>query len=134
MTDAMIAAAVEAREKSAFAPYSEYSVGAALDVGDEVIRGGNVELKPTVVGIHAEQYVVAKALERGYSDAEKVVIALEGNCQPPCGVCLQALASIDPDLEMTVGSYDVEADEYEEWTLEELLPGAYTPDVRHNDL
>lgn len=128
----LIEAANNARDEYAYAPYSDYPVGAALRCDRMMIlQAGNVEVKPTVAGTHAEQMAVNKALELGYRGAEAIAIAIP-NDQPPCGVCLQALASIEPELEMEVFVYNTETEETAEHHLSELIPEAYTPDVRHD--
>ena len=101
-------------------------VGAAMTHQDRTLRAANVELKPTSIGLHAEQRAVAKALSIGDWDGfDAIVIALESS-QPPCGVCLQALASLEPTLDADVYVKNTLTDELDEYTLEELLPEAYT--------
>lgn len=129
----LVKAAENAQEEYAYPPYSEFPVGAAIRVDETAIyQAGNVELKPTVASMHAEQLAVGKVLEMGYMGAEAIAIALNAD-QPPCGMCLQCLASLEPDLEMEVFVKNTKEDsEPEEHHLSELLPEAYTPDVRHD--
>lgn len=118
--------ATEAKEMLSHCPYSEMEVGAAMTYQDRTLRAANVELKPTSIGLHAEQRAVAKALSIGDWDGlDAIVIALESS-QPPCGVCLQALASLEPTLDADVYVKNTLTDEIDEYTLEELLPEAYT--------
>lgn len=118
--------ATEAKETLSHCPYSGMEVGAALAYQDRTLRAANVELKPTSIGLHAEQRAVAKALSIGDWDGlDAIVIALESS-QPPCGVCLQALASLEPTLDADVYVKNTLTDEIDEYILEELLPEAYT--------
>jgi cytidine deaminase len=118
--------AIDAKETLSHCPYSEMEVGAAMTHQDRTLRAANVELKPTSIGLHAEQRAVAKALSIGDWDGfDAIVIALESS-QPPCGVCLQALASLEPTLDADVYVKNTLTDELDEYTLEELLPEAYT--------
>ena len=110
----------------AYAPYSNFRVGAALLGSDgSVTEGCNVENAAFPAGICAERGALAAAVTRGVRDFEAVVIATEADePTPPCGVCRQVLEEFSP--QMTVIAVTRNGREGR-WTLEELLPEAFNP-------
>jgi len=110
----------------AYAPYSSFRVGAALLAADgSVTEGCNVENASFPAGICAERGAVAAAVARGIRDFESIMIATEAEePTPPCGICRQVLEEFSPHLlVISVTSEGREA----RWTLDELLPRAFTP-------
>src|SRR5690349_23192123 len=110
----------------AYAPYSNFRVGAALLGTDgSVTEGCNVENASFPAGICAERGAVAAAVARGIRDFESIAIATEAEePTPPCGICRQVLEEFSPHLlVISVTSEGREA----RWTLDELLPRAFTP-------
>lgn len=110
----------------AYAPYSNFRVGAALLASDgSVTEGCNVENASYPVGFCAERAALATAVTRGNRAFETVVVATEAeNPAPPCGMCRQALLEFAPHLlvvSITRGGRE------SRWTLDELLPSAFTP-------
>ena len=90
---ALISAAREARE-NAYAPYSDFRVGAAvLCADDTVYTGCNIENASYSATLCAERCAMAKAISEGKRDF--VAIAVAGppdKITVPCGVCLQFLS------------------------------------------
>jgi cytidine deaminase len=128
---ALIAAAFAAAEQ-AYAPYSDYPVGAALLFADgAVITGCNVENASYGLSLCAETVAVAKALGEGRRGGLQAVavIGLKSGAEPitPCGRCRQtlnevaALGNTDP-LVLCVG-----ADGVRRVRLSALLPHAFGP-------
>ncbi|HEX3866603.1 MAG TPA: cytidine deaminase [Gemmatimonadaceae bacterium] len=110
----------------AYAPYSNFRVGAALLASDGSITAGcNVENAAFPAGICAERGAVSAAVERGNRGFELLLIATEAHePTPPCGVCRQVLEEFSPQLHVvSVTRSGREA----RWSLEELLPKAFTP-------
>ena len=110
----------------AYAPYSNFRVGAALLASDgSVAEGCNVESAAYPAGICAERAALAAAVARGQRSFEAIAIATEADDPaPPCGVCRQALIEFSPHLaviSVTRGGRQAR------WTLDELLPKAFTP-------
>lgn len=122
-TDAeLIDIAWKAREQ-AYAPYSEFRVGAALlATNGTVFPGCNVENISYGLTNCAERVAIGAAVVSGCREFEKVVIVADTN-EPvsPCGACRQVLAEFDVNfiiLANRQGSL--------EFSLEELLPRAST--------
>lgn len=110
----------------AYAPYSEFRVGAALLATDgSVTEGCNVENASFPAGLCAERAAVAAAVTRGNRTFEAVMIATEAEePTPPCGICRQVLMEFSPHLVVlgvTRGGREAR------WMLDELLPQAFTP-------
>jgi len=72
----------------AYAPYSNFKVGAALLAADgSVTEGCNVENASYPAGICAERSALSAAIARGNRSFEAVVIATEAEePTPPCGI------------------------------------------------
>lgn len=117
-------AAFEALE-SAYAPYSGYSVGAALLCEDgEVFAAGNIENASYGLSMCAERAAVAKAISEGKRNFLAVFVAAQGEEAPwPCGACRQVLHEFAPDLviyaQHTGGKIHMR-------TMSQLLPKAFT--------
>ena len=110
----------------AYAPYSNFRVGAALLASDgSITEGCNVENAAYPAGICAERAAVVAAVARGNRSFETVVIATEAEeATPPCGICRQVLVEFAPHLlVVSVTRTGREA----RWTMDELLPKAFTP-------
>jgi cytidine deaminase len=110
----------------AYAPYSRFKVGAALLASDgSVTEGCNVESAAYPSGICAERAAVAAAVARGNQSFTAVVIATEAEePTPPCGMCRQVLVEFSPRMQVIAVTRDGREGR---WTLEELLPKAFTP-------
>ena len=137
---AELIAAARAASGKAYAPYSNFHVGAALLLADgSVVTGANVENASYGLSLCAETVAVAKALSQEWSGALEAVAVFGGpvgadgavtGCDPPitpCGRCRQILNEIaqlggnDPVV-LCVG-----ANEVVETTLAALLPMAFGP-------
>lgn len=120
--ETLIAAAHQARQK-AYAPYSGFSVGAALWTGSgRVFTGCNVENASYGLTVCAERVAVAKAISEGECDFEAIAVVSPGGATP-CGACRQVLAEFNADLRVIVA--DLEGNSHE-FRLSELLPEAFS--------
>ena len=100
----MIAAALKAR-KNAYAPYSGFCVGAALETADgEIYTGCNIESSSFTPTCCAERTAFCKAVSEGKREFSAIAVvggerdAAELPFCPPCGVCRQVMAEFcDPE-------------------------------------
>ncbi len=118
--DALIAAALDAR-RLAYAPYSNFLVGAAaLSQSGRIFRGCNVENASYGLTICAERVALVGAVAEGERAFAARAIATAGGASP-CGACRQFMSEFRHDLPILL--IDVEhPDRVVETTLAELLP------------
>ena len=124
-TDALHAVALEAMER-AYAPYSNFRVGAALrGVDGSVHPGCNVENAAYPASICAERGALLGAVARGVREFDALVLVTEADDPtPPCGQCRQVLVEFAPDLAITSRT---RAGAERRWRLSELLPHPFNP-------
>lgn len=111
----------------AYAPYSGFQVGAALEAEDgRVFTGCNVENAAYGSSICAERGALLKAVSEGARSYRRIAIIGSGKelCQP-CGACRQMLSEFAPELEVLVGS--AQRDKMEKTKLSDLLPQSFGP-------
>jgi cytidine deaminase len=121
----LIDLAIEARRR-AYAPYSNYPVGAALRTkSGKVFTGVNVENAAYPTGICAERTAVFTAVAAGEREFE-VIAVVTANGGSPCGSCRQVLAEFGLDTIVLIA--DGEGNLVQETTVKDLLPGAFTPE------
>lgn len=120
LLERLVDAAKRARE-NAYAPYSEYRVGAALATEDGTIFSGcNVENASYGATICAERGAIARMVASGGSSPIACAIVTAGpNPAAPCGICRQVLAEFAKDMTILLVGDD---DQRVETTLAELLP------------
>ncbi|NLG94986.1 MAG: cytidine deaminase [Acetomicrobium flavidum] len=117
----LFALAKEARE-SAYAPYSDFKVGAAL-LGESgtIYLGCNVENASFGLTVCAERVALFKALSEGERVFKAIAIYAGSKSVPPCGACLQVMAEFG-DLDILL--FDSKGS-YVKWRISELLPQAF---------
>jgi cytidine deaminase len=122
--DASLREAALRAQDNAYAPYSNFRVGAALRTrSGEVITGCNVENSVNGLAICAETLAVASAVSQGLTEFDEIAIVTDDSePTPPCGACRQVLNEFAPNIK--VSSYTREGKEAS-WTLNELLPHAF---------
>lgn len=116
----LIDAALEARSR-AYAPYSNFAVGAALlTKSGRIFRGCNVENVSFRLTVCAEQVAVATAIAEGESEFEEIAVVADSK-EPvmPCGACRQTLAEFSPNMKVVMSTLDGRS---ETRSLAELLP------------
>ena len=120
----LITSALEAR-KWAYAPYSNYQVGAAaLTSLGRFFTGANVESAAYPTSMCAERVAIFKAV----TDGEREFVALAvvtSNGGTPCGACRQVMAEFGLDTVVLIA--DTEGNLKQEAKVSELLPGAFGP-------
>ncbi|MCA9602467.1 MAG: cytidine deaminase, partial [Myxococcales bacterium] len=96
--DVLQARATEVRAR-AYAPYSEFTVGAALLSSGVVFVGANVENASYGLCLCAERSAIAGAVAAGHREFQAMAIAAQGpRPVPPCGMCRQVLLEFAPDI------------------------------------
>ncbi|WP_251330480.1 cytidine deaminase [Haloplanus pelagicus] len=128
MTDTLVERARDALD-TAYVPYSEYRVGAAIRTTDgTVFTGSNIENANYSNSLHAEEVALASAVTDGHRTFDRLAVtsgARDG--VTPCGMCRQTLAEFcDDDLRVVCDEGDGTTSEY---TLGELLPSTIGPET-----
>ena len=120
MSDLLIAAALAAR-LHAFAPYSKFLVGAAIEDSDGQIHTGcNVENATYGLTLCAERVAVFKAISEGVRKFRRVAVAADTETlTPPCGACRQILWEFCGDVELVLVNLRGKT---ETWQLKDLFP------------
>lgn len=121
----LMRAALKARER-ACAPYSKFKVGAALLTrSGKTIPGANVESASYGLTCCAERVALFRALTSGEKVFTAIAITarLDGGAMP-CGACRQLLSEYAPEAIIFV-SDSASPKEIKEYTVKELLPGAF---------
>ncbi len=123
-----LVAAARMAARQAYAPYSHFSVGAALLFSDgSVVTGANIENASTGLSLCAETVAVAKAMSEGVRGGLEAVAVVGPGSRPvtPCGRCRQVLSELarlggtDPAVLCASEGEDLEI------PLSELLPHAF---------
>jgi cytidine deaminase len=128
MTDEELIAAALAARYRAYAPYSEYQVGAVVVTEDgEVFTGANVENASYSLSVCAERTAIQQmVLEGGVKPRAVYVATASSPPAAPCGSCRQVLLEFaDDPAQVRVVSVNPSGDRAE-WTLAELIPAGFT--------
>ena len=124
----LIKKAIAAREAS-YAPYSKFSVGAALLCNDGTIyMGANIENASFTPTVCAERVAFFSAVHDGHRDFSAIAI-VGGNADepitelcPPCGVCRQVMSEFcEGDFKIILSNGET----YRVMTLDEILPARF---------
>jgi cytidine deaminase len=110
--------------RHAWAPYSNFHVGAAIEAADgKVYVGCNVESASYGLTICAERMALGAAVVGGARTLQRVVVTTDVDPPAaPCGACRQLLAEFGLGLEVIAVGPTTE----KRWTLAALLPDAFT--------
>ena len=120
-------AAAESARQYAHAPYSNFSVGAAVLTTDGTIFGGsNVENASYGAAICAERSAIVAAVTAGKKNLRALTIVTGANSPtPPCGICRQFISEFAQDLPIKSVTSDGAIADY---NLKDLLPHAFDAD------
>jgi cytidine deaminase len=117
----LVAQAIAARQR-AYAPYSNYFVGAALLADDgTVVLGCNVENASYPATICAERVALTAAIALGKATFRAMAVATRDGGSP-CGICRQVMAELGPDMDVYISD---EQGNYRTTTVAELLPDSF---------
>jgi cytidine deaminase len=109
----------------AYAPYSNYHVGAALLTADDhLVTGCNVENGSYGLSMCAERNAIFRAVAEFGKDCQPRVMAVvleNGDPISPCGACRQVMMEFNPDMVVVFRA----PDGVEQRSVRELLPGAF---------
>ena len=127
MDDILIAAAVAAKA-SAYAPYSNFRVGCAIETEDgRVFTGCNVENASYGLTMCAERVAVGAAVAAGAKQFVRIVVATDVDPpSPPCGACRQVLYEFGTEAAVE----SVGPNWNRQCRLSELLPAAFDKDFK----
>jgi len=100
MTDAELIERATAARALAYAPYSEFAVGAAVLAADgRVFTGCNIENASYGLTICAERVALFKAVSEGARAFHRLAVVADAEALVfPCGACRQVLWEFAPDL------------------------------------
>ena len=125
MVETLWQAARDAHDR-AYAPYSGFRVGAAVEGIDGSVHAGcNVENASYGLSMCAERVAIGVAVTAGVTRFRRVVVV--SDCDPPaapCGACRQVLAEFAPEAEVAA----VGPEQTKRWLVRDLLPDAFSPD------
>ncbi|GAA5142916.1 cytidine deaminase [Thalassotalea piscium] len=113
--------------ENAYAPYSNFHVGAAaLTESNTIVSGCNVENASYGLTVCAERNCIAQAIISGQTSFKTLVIYTEQDTLvPPCGACRQVIAEFfEPNAQITAINH---LGKKMHWSVAELLPNAFTP-------
>ena len=122
--DSLVQKAAEVR-KNAYAPYSKFLVGAALETEEgKIFLGVNVENASYGATTCAERSAIFSAVSNGYKKFKRIAIVTDtSKPSVPCGLCLQVMYEFAPQLELIMATT---SGKVEKTTLGKLLPKAFT--------
>jgi cytidine deaminase len=119
----LVRAATAVRE-NAYAPFSEFKVGAALETDDgQIIVGSNVESASYGLTVCAERVAVWNAISQGKRKIKRIaVVADTEDLTPPCGVCRQIIWEFGGDIPVIFANLHGKVETVQ---MKELLPRAF---------
>ena len=120
MTENYLIEKAKEASRKAYAPYSNYKVGAVLlTKSGKVYTGCNIENSSYGLTNCAERTAVFKAVSEGDMEFEEMVIYADSpNLPTPCGACRQVLSEFGAELKITI----ISNKEQMETSISELLP------------
>ena len=121
----LIQLAAEAATR-AYAPYSKFLVGAALETADgQIFTGCNVENASYGLGRCAEQTAIQKMVSEGVQSFTRIAVYTHASPpSSPCGACRQILFEFAPDAIVYMTNHKGEVIES---TVRDLLPLGFGP-------
>jgi cytidine deaminase len=119
----LIDAAADVRER-AFAPYSNFKVGAAVETENgDIYTGCNVESASYGLTVCAERVAIWKGISRGVTKFGRIAVVVDTEeLTPPCGTCRQIIWEFCGDVPVILANLDGKTETIQ---MRELLPRAF---------
>ncbi|MEO5857970.1 MAG: cytidine deaminase [Pyrinomonadaceae bacterium] len=119
----LIDAATDVR-KRAFAPYSNFKVGAAVETENgDIYTGCNVESASYGLTVCAERVAIWKGISRGVTKFGRIAVVVDTEeLTPPCGVCRQIIWEFCGDVPVILANLNGKTETIQ---MSELLPRAF---------
>lgn len=114
-------------QQQAYAPYSKFRVGAAVEMDGKVFEGVNVEIASYPLCVCAERNAIAAGVAGGARLLTAVAVCTDASPpSSPCGACRQVLLEFAPDPhQVTVIAINPRG-ERRSWTLAQLIPDGFS--------
>jgi cytidine deaminase len=121
--DELIAAAADVRER-AYAPFSNFKVGAAVETENgDIYTGCNVESASYGLTVCAERVAIWKGISRGVTEFGRIAVVVDTEeLTPPCGICRQIIWEFCGDVPVILSNLHGKT---ETIRMSELLPRAF---------
>ena len=122
----LIEQAIAARNR-AYAPYSEFNVGAALLLadGETIITGCNVENASYGLAICAERNAICAAVAQGHTDTDfSAIVVAASPLASPCGACRQFIVEFGKGI-VVVSVDPKDTSKVLRWTSDQLIPDSF---------
>lgn len=122
-SEELIKAASEARDR-AYAPYSNFKVGAAVEAESGTIYiGCNVESASYGLTVCAERVAIWKGISCGEKRFRRIAVVVDTeDLTPPCGVCRQIIWEFCGDVPVILSNLEGKSEAIK---MSELLPRAF---------
>jgi len=115
--------------KNAYAPYSNFLVGASIETPNgNIYAGCNVENASYGLTMCAEASAIANMITAGETCIRQITVVTDGSGKPsgPCGACRQKIYEFAESIDIPVHMHNLSGKQ-ETKTLNELLPYAFGP-------
>ena len=119
----LIDAAAEVREH-AYAPFSNFRVGSAVETEDgEIYTGCNVESASYGLTVCGERVAIWKAVSEGKKKFKQIAVVVDTEeLTPPCGVCRQIIWEFGGDIPVIMANLHGKPETVQ---MRDLLPRAF---------
>src|SRR4051812_2753189 len=123
-TDQQLVDAARAVRENAYAPFSKFKVGAALQTDDgQIIVGSNVESASYGLTVCAERVAVWNAISHGKRKITRIAVVTDTeDLTPPCGVCRQIIWEFGGDIPVLFANINGKVETVQ---MRDLLPRAF---------
>ena len=113
-------------QKKAYAPYSNFLIGAAvMTKSGKTYTGCNIECASYGATNCAERTAIFNAVSQGDRDIKAIAVVGDiDNYTFPCGICRQVIIEYGNDIEIIVAKTE---DDYKIFTIKKLLPYSFSP-------